>query len=261
MTPAPIQVVRHVSFEDLGTMERLFASCGLSFEYLDPPRDNLAQAADAKLLVVMGGPISVNDVGRFRYLGDEVELIRKRNERGLPTLGICLGAQLIARALGATVAPMPGPEIGWAPLTLTEAGVATPLRHLTSPVLHWHGEAFELPSGCPSLASTSKCPNQAFAVGAHTLALQFHIEVAEDHLERWLVGHIHELDHVGVPVAKLRDDARRYAAKATAEGADLLSDWWSAAIEQPKHRNATFATIRESRDCCRSGRTSQWDPS
>lgn len=231
MIPASIQVVRHVAFEDLGTMERLFRSWRLSFEYVDPPRDDLARAADAKLLIVMGGPISVNDVDRFRYLGDEVELIRSRIERGLPTLGICLGAQLIARALNATVAPMAGPEIGWARLTLTQAGVASPLRHLTSPVLHWHGEAFELPRGCPALAATSKCPNQAFAVGAHTLALQFHIEVAEDHLERWLVGHIHELDHVGIPVAKLRNDARRYAARATAEGADLLSAWWSGAIE------------------------------
>lgn len=236
MTPAPIQVVRHVSFEDLGTMERLFASWGLSFEYLDPPGADLARAADATLLVVMGGPISVNDVERFRYLGDEVALIKKRIERGLPTLGICLGAQLIARALGATVAPMPGPEIGWAPLTLTEAGRASPLRHLTSPVLHWHGEAFELPTGCPSLASTSKCQNQAFAVGAHTLALQFHIEVAEEHLARWLVGHIHELDHLGASLAKLRDDARRYAARATAEGADLLSAWWSGASVDSESR-------------------------
>ena len=211
-------------------MERLFASWGLSFEYLDPPRDDLAPVTDAKLLIVMGGPISVNDVNRFRYLGDEVELIRKRIARGLPTLGICLGAQLIARALNATVAPMPSPEIGWAPLELTEAGVATPLRHLTSPVLHWHGEAFELPKGCPSLASTPKCPNQAFAVGTHTLALQFHIEVAQVHLERWLVGHIHELDHIGIPVAKLRDDARKYAAKATAAGAELLADWWSGLV-------------------------------
>ena len=231
MTAAPIQVIRHVSFEDLGTMERLFASWGLSFEYLDPSRDDLAHATDAKLLVVMGGPISVNDVDRFHYLGDEVEVIRKRIERGLPTLGICLGAQLIARALGASVAPMAGPEIGWGPLTLTQAGVAAPLRHLRSPVLHWHGEAFELPEGCASLASTSKCANQAFAVGSHTLALQFHIEVGADHLERWLVGHIHELDHVGIPVAKLRNDARKYAAKATAEGADLLSAWWSGVIE------------------------------
>jgi len=231
MTPAPIQVVRHVSFEDLGTMERLFESWALSFAYLDPPSDELARATDAKLLVVMGGPISVNDVHRFHYLGDEVRLIRRRIERSLPTLGICLGAQLIARALDATVAPMPAPEIGWAPLKLTDAGIASPLRHLTSPVLHWHGEAFELPNGCESLASTAKCPNQAFAVGSHTLALQFHIEVAEEHLERWLVGHIHELDHVGIPVAVLRDDARKYARKATAEGAELLTNWWSGTTE------------------------------
>ena len=226
---APVQVIRHVSFEGLGTMERDLPALGLPFEYLDAPCDDLATAREAELVVLMGGPISVNDADRFPYLDAEIELIGHRIAHCLPTLGICLGAQLIARAMGARVEPMPGPEIGWAALTLTSAGREGPLRGLASPVLHWHGESFALPKGFESLASTPKCPNQAFSIGDHTLALQFHIEVGPNDLERWLVGHIHELDHHGISVPKLRDDTHRYAAKATAEGAELLSTWWSQA--------------------------------
>ena len=234
--PAPVQVVRHVAFEGLGTLVRDLAALGLPFEYLDPPGDDLVNARQAELLIVMGGPISVNDRNRFPCLEDETELILHRIEHGMPTLGVCLGAQLIARATGARVAPMPGPEIGWAPLTLTTAGEGGPLQHLASPVLHWHGESFALPSGCESLASTPTCRNQAFAIGRHTLALQFHIEVGSDDLERWLVGHIHELDHHGISVAKLREDTRRYAATAAREGAALLSAWWAGATRSSTSR-------------------------
>ena len=224
---APVQVIRHVSFEGVGTIADELGDRGLAFEYLDPMRHAVSLARARGLVILMGGPISVNDVDRFPYLADEIALIRYRMANRLPTLGICLGAQLIARALGAAVAPMPSPEIGWDNLMLSDAGRASPLRHLAGPVLHWHGEMFELPAGCPSLASTPNCANQAFAVGRHTLALQFHIEVGPVDLERWLVGHVHELDHHGISVAKLRDDTRRYSRAATAEGRELLSTWLS----------------------------------
>ena len=224
---APVQVIRHVSFEGVGMIGEELARAGWSFDYLDPPRQSVSAAREARLLVVMGGPISVNDVDRFPYLADEVEVIRHRIEHGLPTLGICLGAQLIARALGAAVAPMASPEIGWRPLTLTDVGATSPLRHLAGPVLHWHGEMFELPAGCPSLASTPACANQAFMVEHHTLALQFHIEVGPGDLEHWLVGHVHELDHHDISVPNLRDDTRSYSRTAIAEGRQLLSTWLS----------------------------------
>lgn len=231
---APVQVIRHVGFEGIGTIGDELAGRGLAFEYLDPPRHPLSAAREARLVVAMGGPISVNDVDRFPYLVDEIELIRYRIANGLPTLGICLGAQLIARALGSAVTPMPTPEIGWEALALTDAGAASPLRHLASPVLHWHGEIFELPPGCPTLASTPNCANQAFAVGQHTLALQFHIEVGARDLEHWLVGHVHELDHNGISVRKLRDDTRRYSGTAAREGRTLVSTWLSAVhIDDP----------------------------
>lgn len=220
-----MQVIRHLCFEGLGTLADELERLGLAFDYLEAATDALAGARDADVLIVMGGPISVNDGDRFPFLADVIEAIRHRIDSRLPTLGICLGAQLIARAMEAGVAPMAGPEIGWQALTLTTRAQSTPLRHLATPVLHWHGETFDVPRRAESLASTPACANQAFALGDHTLALQFHIEVSAAHLEHWLVGHIHELDHGGIDVEKLRDDARLYAADSTAQGARLLAEW------------------------------------
>ena len=220
-----MQVIRHLCFEGLGTLVHELDRLGLRFDYLDPPSDNLAGARDAEILIVMGGPISVNDGDRFPFLGDEIKAIRHRIDNRLPTLGICLGAQLVARAMGASVVPMAAPEIGWRALTLTAGAQSSPLQHLTAPVLHWHGETFDLPPGTEALASTAACPNQAFAVGDHTLALQFHIEVSASHLEHWLVGHIHELDHCGTDVEELRERAGRFASESTARGGQVLMAW------------------------------------
>ena len=220
-----MQVIRHLCFEGLGTLAHELDRLGLAFDYLDPPSDAIAGASDAEVLIVMGGPISVNDGDRFPFLADVTAAIRHRIDSRLPTLGICLGAQLIARAMGASVVPMAAPEIGWQALVLTTQAQSGPLRHLTTPVLHWHGETFDLPPGVDVLASTPACRNQAFAVGDHTLALQFHIEVSAAHLEHWLVGHIHELDHCGVDVGGLREDARRFARESTARGGQVLTEW------------------------------------
>ena len=218
-------MIRHLCFEGLGTLAHELDSLGLAFDYLEPPSHAVAGARDAQVLIVMGGPISVNDGDRFPFLADVIEVIRHRIGARLPTLGICLGGQLISRAMGARVAPMAAPEIGWQPLTLTPHGQSSPVRHLTTPVLHWHGEAFEVPPAGEPLASTEACANQAFAVGEHTLALQFHIEVSAVQLEHWFVGHIHELDHCGIGVQGLRDDARRFAAESTTRGGRLLAEW------------------------------------
>ena len=118
-------------------------------------------------------------------------MIEKRIAAGLPTLGICLGAQLIARALGARVYPSGHTEIGWTPLALTDAGRASPVRHLDgahTSMLHWHGDTFDLPDNATRLASTPACENQAFAWGNHVLGLQCHPEIRTDRFEPWLIG-------------------------------------------------------------------------
>lgn len=162
--------IRHVHFEDLGSFAAPIAAAGYQVRYLDPGLDEvmLRQLAAADLLVVLGGPVGVYDAPLYPILDKELGVLRCRLAAGAPTLGICLGAQLMARALGARVAPGSAKEIGWAPVELTDAGRIGPLRHLDGvPVLHWHGDAFDLPPGTECLASTSLCANQAFALGRH----------------------------------------------------------------------------------------------
>ena len=131
------------------------------------------------------------------------------------TLGICLGAQLIAAARGERVYPSPGGvEIGFGPLDLTAAGAAAPLGEVAgTPVLHWHGDTFDLPGDAELLASTPACANQAFAIDDHVLALQFHVEADPARIEQWLIGHSHELVSGGHDIAKIRDDAARYGGE------------------------------------------------
>src|SRR5262249_8638955 len=145
-------------------------------------------------------------------------------------MGICLGAQLMARALGPRVYPGPAKEIGWAPITLTHAGTSGPLRHLESgPVLHWHGDTFDLPAGAELLASTAICRNQAFSYGSSALAFQFHPEAEGKNLERWFVGHAVEIAGVaGLTVEQLRADTQRFAPAAEERGTRCFSDWLAA---------------------------------
>lgn len=134
------------------------------------------------LLVVMGGPMSVRDVAAHPWIPSEIRLIEACIRLEKPVLGVCLGAQLMASALGAPVYPAPEKEIGWYPVRLTrEAREQTLLAGAPDVFvpLHWHGETFDLPAGCTRLAGTAVCPNQAFQLAGTALAMQFHLESTE----------------------------------------------------------------------------------
>lgn len=205
--------LRHLPFEDLDALGPLFEAQGFKPRYIDTPvKGDFVQAAlDADLLVVLGGPVGVYDQEDYPFLKDEIDVVRARLLAGRPVLGICLGAQIMAVALGAQVYPgRNGKELGWSALSLTEAGMRSPLAALApgQPVLHWHGDTFDLPEGAVLLAGSRRYPHQAFAWGGHALALQFHVEATAPGLERWLVGHALEIALTdGVSVSSLRQES------------------------------------------------------
>jgi GMP synthase (glutamine-hydrolysing) len=228
--------VRHVPFEDLGLFEGVLLERGFAIAYREAPVDDLAASdlRECDLLVLLGGPIGVYERDIYPFINAEIALAEARIARGRPLLGICLGSQTIAAALGAQVYPgNRGKEIGWAPITLTGAGAGSPLAHLASDrarVLHWHGDSFDLPKGAMRRASTERYRNQAFAHGEGVLGLQFHPEVTAKSLERWFVGHACEIAATpGVDVKALRAATARYAPALLNHGRAFFEAWLARA--------------------------------
>lgn len=222
--------IRHVAFEDLGVLEGLLQRRGFTVSTLDAGVDDLLSedAAAADLLIVLGGPIGVHDESRYPFLVDEIQMIERRLASGRALLGICLGAQLIARAAGTRVYPGPLKEIGYAPLMLSPAGHSSALQHLAAAqynVLHWHGDTFDLPDGAVCLASTEITQNQAFQLGDTVLALQFHLEADPRRFEQWLIGHAVELAQADVSVNELRTAAARIGATVGSAGTAVFGSW------------------------------------
>jgi GMP synthase (glutamine-hydrolysing) len=224
--------IRHVHFEDLGAFDDVLRRHDYTVRYCDVGIDDVVgvDPLAPDLIVVLGGPISAYQELTYPFLGQELALLEHRLAAARPTLGICLGAQLMARALGARVYPAPTKEIGWGELQLSEAGRTASFRHFAGvPVLHWHGDTFDLPEGTALLASTEICPNQAFSLGRHALACQFHPEVTAAGFERWLVGHAVEIAAAqGISPAVLRSDTERFAQNSAERGAAFLSEWLAA---------------------------------
>ncbi len=219
-------VLRHVPFEDLGAFETKLAQSGYAVRYFEMGVDAVEAAGDPDLLVILGGPIGVYEDALYPFLVPEIAYIKARLIAKKPTLGICLGAQLMAKALGARVYAGRGKEIGWKKLTLTPEGskLLAPLKGL--PVLHWHGDTFDLPPGASNLASTHLCDHQAYAIGNHALAFQFHPEAQERGFERWLIGHACEIAGTeGVEVTALRAATQANAAASASAGCQILETW------------------------------------
>jgi GMP synthase (glutamine-hydrolysing) len=226
-------VLSHVAFEDLGSLEAPLRQRGFAIETVEVATAHfpLPQVESCDLLVVMGGPIGVYDRQDYPFLCNEIACIAARLHARRPILGICLGAQLMAAALGARVYPgAHGAEIGWSPIEAVRGQTVSPewFAPLLAPglaVLHWHGDTFDLPPGTVHLAKTDRYINQAFTIDNYALGLQFHPEVTANGLERWYVGHACELHHAGIAVAGLRAEAQRYAP-ALEEAASRFWKLW-----------------------------------
>ena len=233
-----VNVIRHLAFEDLASFTSVLQAQNIEINYLEAADFALApenmvkiDALSDDLLIILGGPISVNDGAMFPFVEAEINLLKQRITADKPTLGICLGAQLIASAMGANVYSGNDKEIGWYPLNITEAGKQTALRYLGAEhcsMLHWHGETFDLPDEAVLLASSEKYPNQAFSVGSNILALQFHPEITQRSLEKWFIGHIGEIMQTeGIDVERLRKDTHQYANQLEMQGELFFNSWFN----------------------------------
>lgn len=257
--------LRHVAFEDLGLLEPLLEHRGHRIRYVDLPGTEVTALPDLDspdLVVILGGPIGVYETAAYPFLEPEIVSVASRIKAGGPTLGICLGAQVIAAALGARVYPGGEKEIGWAPVKLTAAGRRSVLRPLGQkpgpgaypgapsrlpdagtdgiPVLHWHGDTFDLPAGAELLASTAAYRNQAFSFPhapaapmptvsmppPHVLSLQFHLEATAEGLEGWYVGHAAEIAATpGIDVVSLREAGVDRAAALRPWASKVFGGW------------------------------------
>ncbi|WP_454721199.1 MULTISPECIES: glutamine amidotransferase [Cupriavidus] len=222
-------VIRHVAFEDAGVLGDVLHERGHALYVLRAGIDDLSVVGThpADLLVVLGGPIGVYENETYPWLDAEIEVIRARLAARRPVIGICLGAQLIARASGARVYPGPR-EIGWAPIQPTGAGRVSALAELEGAgwnVLHWHGDTFDLPAGAQLLASTAAVPHQAYAIGRHALGLQFHPEVRPAELEGWLIGHTVELGKAGIDPRVIRARTAEIGAGVAVAGRRMFVRW------------------------------------
>jgi GMP synthase (glutamine-hydrolysing) len=195
-------VLQHTPAEGAERVGELLEARGLALDVRHVYRGDAVPARVGKdeLVVAMGGPMGVGDVGdpRFPFLAPEIALLREALARDRPVLGICLGAQLLAAAAGARVFPnarrgpdgtlVPAREVGWGPVDLLEVAREPALAGMRARelVLHWHGDTFDLPRGAAHLASTPVCRHQAFRLGWRTFGLQFHCELASETIEAWV---------------------------------------------------------------------------
>jgi len=190
-----IHFLQHVPFEDLGALEQWVIKPGnrvTSTRLYEDIRLPFVDLFD--VLIIMGGPMSVHDEDRHRWLLAEKELIRKALDKGKKVIGICLGAQLIAEVLGASVSLNPVAEIGWFPVELNEEARALPIfkgmdKSITP--FHWHGETFSLPNQAISIGQSAGCANQGFIWNNQVLALQFHLEITQEGITA-LIHHCRE---------------------------------------------------------------------
>lgn len=227
-------VFQHVPHEILGTLDPLLrqADCRIRYVNFGRDPDAVPDLDGYHGLIVLGGPMNCDEVTRYRHLATEVRAIQAAIRDGKPVLGICLGAQLLARALGAPVTANPRKEIGWYGVTPTEEGAADPLfRHFegTEKIFQWHGDTFAIPEGAVHLARSEACAHQAFRYGANAYGLQFHLEVDQPMIDRWLKApdnacELATLEHEIDP-ARIAADTPRHIGRSLALGNVLFNEF------------------------------------
>ena len=227
MTRTAVEL-QHDATIHLGNIEPVLREHGYDLRIVDATAEDLTalDPAEADLVVVLGGEMGAYETDAHPFLLDERALLRERLGAQRPTLGVCLGAQLMAGALGERVYKGDTKQIGFRPVETTPAGAQSPVRHFEGvPVVEWHGDTFELPAEATLLASSSAYSNEAFSIGDFALAVQFHPEVTDEMHERWVVDGYNELSDEALDADALRAERERYSAAMQEASRRAFSEW------------------------------------
>jgi GMP synthase (glutamine-hydrolysing) len=232
---ARIMVLKHVAAEPLGLLDPMIRSRGHRIRYVNFQRhpDAEPQLDRYQALVVLGGPMHVTETERYPHLLTECRLIEQALARRIPVLGICLGAQLLAHVLGARVAPARRPEIGWYPIRPCRPATADdPVLHpldAERQVFQWHSYGFDIPAGAVHLAESDDCPGQALGYDGIAWGFQFHLELDESLIRRWLnaSGYLRELEASGLAQTPemILDDTGRFLADTRGLAEQVFGNW------------------------------------
>ncbi len=207
-------VTMHIESEGPGTLRNFFESRGahLDIVRLHYGEELPPEPTEYEAIVCMGGPMNIYETDKYPFLGTEAEWLKTAVAKGVPLLGICLGAQMAAHVCGAKVIDSPKKELGWSAVTVTEEGRKDPLFEglpETIDVVQWHGDMFEIPEGGLLLATGEDCPNQAFRLGK-VCGVQFHVEATDQMLEKWFAA-LPEFDEIMARYNQVKDDMNRNA--------------------------------------------------
>ncbi len=226
-----IWAIQHIGYEDLGSFEPVLKSRGFEVKYFCSRNIDYKGlfASDPDLVINLGGPMSVYDDEKHPWVHAEQQFIAERIESEKPLMGICFGAQMIAKALGAnTYAGPQGKEIGWSKITVNDEGMKTPFRHLDGSkthMLHWHGDTFDLPDGAVLLASSDHYQKQAYSYGDHIFCFQCHPEVTPAKLKLWYASNRHDIEEVGQTVDQLQKDSEVHNETLSKQAVLFLNEW------------------------------------
>ena len=224
MTKAALILV-HEHHEGAAIFADILDAKGFKQEIVFAPKDNLDNLnVEADLVMIMGGTMGVYEADQFPFINKELDFIKRRIAANRSILGICLGSQMMAAALGANVYKgKQGTEIGWHDIKVSADGMKTPAHHLDGAMFHWHGDTFDLPQGAKLLASSAQYPNQIFSYGENALAIQCHPEVKADDLEGWFA--FFEKDMPAETIQKLRLETKANISTLQSKSKMFFTEW------------------------------------